>query len=158
MAKEKTLTINCSKEDLVLSISDMMDGKFATFKEEIYLRMEDLETNLNQKMSTLETTLNSRMDKLESSLNSRMDKIDSRMDRIDSRMDSLESDLKSIKLTQENVIVPRLNNIEKTYNDSYFYYRERMTHIENPDMDIPVIKSALIKHGERISKLEEKIG
>lgn len=133
MAKEKTLTLNCSKEDLLLSISDMMDGKFCVFKEEIYLRMEDLESSLNQRMEDLESSLNQRMDRL-------------------------ESDLKSIKLTQENTIIPRLNNIEKTYNDSYFYYRERMTHIENHDMDIPVLKTALIKHDERISKLEDKVG
>lgn len=144
MAKQTTFTIDCSKEDLLLSISNLMDAKFCSFREEIYLRMEDLETSLTQKMNNLETSLNTRMDYLETSLNT--------------KMDTLETDLRVIKLTNENIIVPRLNEIEKCYTDTYYYYKERVTHVESHDMDIVVIKSAMQKHDERISNLEKIVG
>lgn len=51
-----------------------------------------------------------------------------------------------------------LNEVEKCYTDTYYYYKERVTHVESHDMDIVVIKSAMQKHDERISNLEKIVG
>lgn len=61
--------------------------------------------------------------------------------------------MKRIELTQENDILPRLQNIETCYTSTFKRYQSGIEQIEAMQTDIDVIKQVVIEHSEKLQKL-----
>ena len=133
-----------SDNELLLAISDLMDVKLCPVNDRLD-RMERRMDSLEQHMESLEQ----RMDSLEQ----RMDSLEQRMDGLEQRMDSTEQRLKRIELTQENIILPRLQNIEVCYTSTYKRYREGVDQIVSMQADVDVIKTTITNHSEILQRL-----
>ncbi|MCM1039104.1 MAG: hypothetical protein NC314_02930 [Roseburia sp.] len=74
-------------------------------------------------------------------------------DMLDKKLKPVNDRLKKIELTQENDILPRLQNIEACYTSTYKRYQTGVEQIEAMQADIDVIKSVIREHSEKLQKL-----
>ena len=144
-----------SMEDHMSSIETRMDS-METRMSSIETRMDSMET----RMSSIETRMDS-METRMSSIETRMDSMETRMDSIENqlgevsqRLGKVENDVRQIKITQETEILPRLNTIESCYTDTYKRYAKGADKIEQMEMDIGILKIAVLNGSRR--KLRRK--
>ena len=74
-------------------------------------------------------------------------------DILDKKLKPINDRLKKIELTQENDILPRLQNIESCYTSTYKRYQTGVEQIEAIQADIDVIKSVIREHSEKLQKI-----
>ncbi len=74
-------------------------------------------------------------------------------DMLDKKLKPVNDRLKKIELTQENDILPRLQNIEARYTSTYKRYQTGIEQIEAMQADIDVMKSVIREHSEKLQKL-----
>ena len=74
-------------------------------------------------------------------------------DMLDKKLKHVNDRLKKIELTQENDILPRLQNIEACYTSTYKRYQTGIEQIEAMQADIDVMKSVIREHSEKLQKL-----
>lgn len=65
----------------------------------------------------------------------------------------LKSDVTNIKVTLENDISPRLQNIESCYTSTFDRYRNGIEEHEIMKSDIEVLKKVVTGHSEKLQKL-----
>ncbi len=74
-------------------------------------------------------------------------------DMLDKKLKPVNDRLKKIELTQENDILPRLQNIEACYTSTYRRYQIGVEQIEAMQADIEVMKNVIREHSEKLQKL-----
>lgn len=74
-------------------------------------------------------------------------------DILDKKLKPINDRLKKIELTQENDILPRLQNIESCYTSTYKRYQTGVEQIDAMQADIDVIKSVIREHSEKLQKI-----
>lgn len=74
-------------------------------------------------------------------------------DILDKKLKPVNERLKKIELTQENDILPRLQNIESCYTSTYKRYQIGIEQIEAMQADIDVMKSVIREHTEKLQKI-----
>lgn len=74
-------------------------------------------------------------------------------DIMDKKLKPVNDRLKKIELTQENDILPRLQNIESCYTSTYKRYQTGVEQIDSIQTDIEVIKGVLREHSEKLQKI-----
>jgi len=72
---------------------------------------------------------------------------------MDQKLKPINDRLKRIELTQENDILPRLQNIETCYTSTFKRYQSGIEQIEAMQADIDVIKQVVTEHSEKLQKL-----
>ncbi len=72
---------------------------------------------------------------------------------MDKKLMPVNDRLKQIELTQENEILPRLQNIESCYLSTYKRYQAGIEQIESMRSDIDVMKSVIREHSEKLQKI-----
>lgn len=115
--------------------------------------MEDHMSSIETRMDSMETRMSSietRMDSMET----RMDSIENQLGEVSQRLGKVENDVRQIKITQETEILPRLNTIESCYTDTYKRYAKGADKIEQMEMDIGILKIAVLNSSRR--KLRRK--
>ena len=172
-----------TNNELVLSISDMIDSKLNAglrlmknemqdMKGELQTELRTMEQGLRSDMQTMEQGLRSDMQKMEQGLRSDMQKMEQelRSDIQELRSDmqtmeqglrsdmkkmeqELKSDIHMLKLCQENLILPRLNTIESCYTDTYRRYRDDADQMEAVSADVDIMKKVIAEHSQRLQKL-----
>lgn len=74
-------------------------------------------------------------------------------DMLDKKLKPVNDRLKKIELTQENDILPRIQNIESCYTSTYKRYQTGVEQIEAMQADIDVMKKVIAEHSEKLQKL-----
>ena len=172
-----------TNNELLLSISDMIDSKLNAglrlmknemqdMKGELQTELRTMEQGLRSDMQTMEQGLRSDMQKMEQGLRSDMQKMEQelRSDIQELRSDmqtmeqglrsdmkkmeqELKSDIHMLKLCQENLILPRLNTIESCYLSTYERYKDSTEGYEALQADNEIMKAIIMEHSERLQKL-----
>ena len=73
--------------------------------------------------------------------------------KLDSELKPIKNDLASVKLTIENNIVPRLQNIESCYTSTYERYKNYSDKIEAVFADVELLKKVVSEHSEKLQKI-----
>jgi len=68
-------------------------------------------------------------------------------------MSEMNTRLKKVELTQENVILPRLQNIEACYTSTYDRYKQSVEDYETLKMDMDVVKRIVAEHSAKLQML-----
>ncbi len=66
---------------------------------------------------------------------------------------TLQCDVRDLKLTQENIILPRLNTIESCYTTTYCRYKDYVDKMASAFVDIDLLKKVVSEHSERLQKI-----
>ena len=61
--------------------------------------------------------------------------------------------VKKIEMTQEIIILPRLDTIEACYTSTYYRYKEQVETYESMKQDISILKSIVAEHSEKLRKI-----
>ena len=61
--------------------------------------------------------------------------------------------VKKIEMTQEIIILPRLDTIEACYTSTYYRYKEQVETYESMKQDISILKSIVAEHSEKLQKI-----
>ncbi len=65
---------------------------------------------------------------------------------------TLKNELQRVKLFQENIIMPRLNEIEACYTSTYDRYKEHADRMERTYDDVAVLKQVVTGHSEKLQR------
>ena len=122
-----------SNNELLLSISDMLDQKLQPIEK----RMDALD----QKIDNVEKKLNAKIDNIEESLSTRMDCMEY----------NLKGDIHLIHLKFENIIEPRLNEIESCYISTFKRYQQTSDKLQSMETDLSVLKSVVQEHSYKLN-------
>ena len=68
-------------------------------------------------------------------------------------MSEMNTRLKKVELTQENVILPRLQNIEACYTSTYDRYKQSVEDYETLKMDMDVVKRIVAEHSAKLQMI-----
>lgn len=74
-------------------------------------------------------------------------------DMLDKKLKPVNDRLKKIELTQENDILPRLQNIEACYTSTFKRYQTGVEQIEGMQADIDVMKKVIAEHSEKLQRI-----
>lgn len=72
---------------------------------------------------------------------------------MDKKLEPIKERLTNIELTQENDILPRLQNIESCYTSTYRRYANGIEEMEMLKSDMEVIKRGVMEHSEKLQKI-----
>lgn len=72
---------------------------------------------------------------------------------IDSKLQPINDRLKRIEITQENEILPRLQNIESCYTSTFERYENGVSDYEAMKQDIEIMKKVITEHSEKLAKI-----
>ena len=79
--------------------------------------------------------------------------ISNMLDPIKDDIQEIKDRVKKIELTQENIVLPRLNTIESCYTSTYDRYKDNVETYESMRQDISIIKKVVAEHSEKLQKI-----
>lgn len=169
LQRKEVMTMNSNIT--IEQISDLFDTKITQLKNDLELSLDEkLETKLEEKLETkLEEKLDAKLDekldiKLDEKLDAkfdeklspiynRLDNIENRLDNVDNRLDNLDDRLKNVELTQENKILPAINELTSVYLSTYKTFEKKSKQIDTLVEDVKVIKLVLEDHSRKLQKI-----
>lgn len=157
-----------SDNELLLAIADIVGRNTKALES----RIDRVETYLNNKIDEVEASLNNKIDEVDKRLSNKIDEVDKRLsnkidevdkrlsskiDEVDKRLsnkiDGVDGRVNNIMLRLENVIEPRLNNIESCYISTYDKYRDETEKIETIEMNVAVLQSVVKEYGVKLNTI-----
>jgi len=79
--------------------------------------------------------------------------ISNMLDPIREDIQDIKNRVKNIELTQENMVLPRLNTIESCYTSTYDRYKDNVETYETMKQDISIIKKVVAEHSEKLQRI-----
>ena len=72
---------------------------------------------------------------------------------VDLRFDQMQNQLDHMNLLMENDVLPRLQNIESCYVDTYRRYVVKMEEMDSLKLDMDVVKDVLKEHSGKLEAM-----
>ena len=144
-----------SDNELLLAISDIMDKKLDT-------RLIPIEENIHEMQSDIRhiktdiVSMKADIDDMKSDIVfMKADIDDMKSDIVSMKSDifTLQCDVHDLKLTQENIILPRLDTIESCYTTTYSRYKDYADKMASAFVDIDLLKKVVSEHSEKLQKI-----
>lgn len=161
-----------SDNELLLAISSMMDSmmdkkleplqknvsKLQEEMKDMKVQMRDMEVELKNEMSDMKEELRSEIsgvkDELRSEISGVKKELGNEISDLKAQMRGMDTRLKKIEITQENEILPRLQNIEACYTSTYERYAEGADQIQNTMQDMTLIKKVVTEHSAKLKRIQ----
>lgn len=134
----------CMKdEELLLSISKMLDDKIHPLEK----RMDSMEQDLKKEIGNVKNEV--KLVKNEVKLvKEEVKLVKDEVKLVEGKVKLLEDKIDFIHLELENVFEPRMNTIESCYLDTYKRYQRGVDKIDKLESDNELIRSILQKHSK----------
>lgn len=85
-------------------------------------------------------------------LKAEVDGLKAEVDGLKKEVDTLKTEIHQIKLFQENIIMPRLNDIEACYTSTYQRYKDHADRMEQTYEDVALLKKVVASHSEMLQR------
>ena len=152
--------------ELLKSISDLLEQKL---EEKLDKKLDEkLDKKLDEKLKPVIQ----RLDRIEHTVNNevlpRLQTLETKVDSLELKVNNLESSVGILKLTVddmvlprlrnmelniENILIPRVSHIEECYLSTNERYQSGIDQLDKMQRDIDVIKIAVAGQGEEIRKI-----
>ena len=155
--------------ELLLSISDMMDKKFQSELQpikndlqEMKGRLQNVEVEVQEVKDRLQNVeaevqeVKGRLQNVEAEVQevrTEVQNVKDRLQSVETGLQTVESKVHQMSLFQENVIMPRLCTIESCYTDTYNRYRSYVDKMDGVFVDVELLKSVVSDHTRKLQKL-----
>lgn len=155
--------------ELLLSISDMMDKKFQSELQpikndlqEMKGRLQNVEVEVQEVKDRLQNVeaevqeVKGRLQNVEAEVQevrTEVQNVKDRLQSVETGLQTVESKVHQMSLFQENVITPRLCTIESCYTDTYNRYRSYVDKMDGVFVDVELLKSVVSDHTRKLQKL-----
>lgn len=144
MMQSMTDTVrNDLKSDLMQSVREMVQNDL---KPDLMQTVRDMVQN-DLKPDLMQSMRDMVQDELKPDLLLTMS------DMMDHKLQPVNDRLKRIELTQENDILPRLQNIESCYLSTFKRYQVNAGQIDALQDDVDILKKVVAEHSEKLQKL-----
>lgn len=74
-------------------------------------------------------------------------------DMMDKKLKPIQDSITQMKITQENDILPRLQNIEACYTSTYSRYSNGIEQLDAMLQDIEILKKVVTEHSKKLSHM-----
>lgn len=141
--------------ELLLSISDMMDKKFQSELQPIKNDLQEMKGRL-QNVEAEVQEVKGRLQNVEAEVQevrTEVQNVKDRLQSVETGLQTVESKVHQMSLFQENVIMPRLCTIESCYTDTYNRYRSYVDKMNGVFVDVELLKSVVSDHTRKLQKL-----
>ncbi len=122
-------------EELLLAISNVMDVKLSAFGKQVDAKLSAQEKRLMGKIQDLKVEIQDM-------------KVEIR---------DMKGDIQNLKVYQENVIMPRLQNIEGVYLSTFERYQDAADKMEGAYVDVGLLKDVVRKHSLKLDEHDEQL-
>ncbi|MDD3339170.1 MAG: hypothetical protein PHS82_09975 [Lachnospiraceae bacterium] len=116
--------------ELLLSITGIIDKRVTKLEEKI--------DRLDDRVRRVETKLND---------------VETRLYGVESEMSSLKQKVTNLELTNENIIIPRLQNIESCYTSTSKRYMKETDRIDQMQDDVDLLKIVVQEHSIKLQTI-----
>lgn len=123
--------------ELLLAMSDMMDGKLQPIKEDL-AEVKEEQKKMKEDLAEVKEDLA---------------EVKEEQQRMKDDLQDVKNEVHRINLYQENVIQPRLETIESCYTDTYNRYKSDADKMEAAFADIELLKTVVTEHSKQLQKL-----
>lgn len=123
--------------ELLLAMSDMMDGKLQPIKEDL-AEVKEEQKKIKEDLAEVKEDLA---------------EVKEEQQRMKDDLQDVKNEVHRINLYQENVIQPRLETIESCYTDTYNRYKSDADKMEAAFADIELLKTVVTEHSKQLQKL-----
>ena len=117
-----------------------------------YMLDEKLDKKLDEKLEPINVRLE-KIEQTQENVNGRLEKIEQTQENVNCQLENVKCRLEKIELMQENDILPRLQNIETCYTDTYRRYSKGIEQLETLQSDVDILKKVVSEHSKRIPQL-----
>ena len=132
--------------ELLNAIGTMLDAKLEILEKRIDEKLEALEQRMDAKLEALEQRINSKLDVM----NRRLGNLETRVEAIENSVALIEVRLKKLEVLTENVVIPRIRDIESCYLSTYERYKKDCERMESAFEDIVILKITVHEHSLRL--------
>ena len=144
-------SIKMTDEQMLLAISNMMDAKLKPVHNEI----QAVKTGLQTEIQAVKADLQAEIQAVKTDLQAEIQAVKTDLQAVKADLQAVKADLQAVKISQENVILPRLEEIESCYTDTYKRYQNGIDKIDAMEIDINNLKKVTLQHSEAIAKLQK---
>ena len=121
--------------DDILMISELMDKKL----KPIETRFDQMQEQMDLRFNLMQGQMDSRFVQMQGTM--------------DLRFDQMQNQLDHMNLLMENDVLPRLQNIESCYVDTYRRYVVKMEEMDSLKLDMDVVKDVLKEHSGKLEAM-----
>lgn len=150
-----------TNEELLLTMNSMLDEKFETqnglLRKEFDKKAESIKDELRMEMREMKSELRTEMREMKGELRTEMQE---EIRSIRDELGSVKGELRLVRdetrrnsLILENDVLPRLQNIESCYTDTYERYQKYGDRMEEAFADISLLKLVVKEHSEKLKNI-----
>lgn len=132
--------------DDILMISELMDKKL----KPIETRFDQMQEQMDLRFNLMQGQMDSRFVQMQGTMDTRFAEMQGTMDL---RFDQMQNQLDHMNLLMENDVLPRLQNIESCYVDTYRRYVVKMEEMDSLKLDMDVVKDVLKEHSGKLGAM-----
>ena len=132
-----------TNNELLLAISDLLDVKLKA-------EMQSLKNELHEEIRAVRDELHAEIQAVKNELHTEIQAV---RDELYAEIQSLDARVRLLQLNQENVIMPRLDNIESCYTATFRRYQDYGDKMESVCEDVDLLKKVVMSHSEKLQKL-----
>ena len=132
--------------DDILMISELMDKKL----KPIETRFDQMQEQMDLRFNLMQGQMDTRLAEMQGQMDSRFVQMQGTMDL---RFDQMQNQLDHMNLLMENDVLPRLQNIESCYVDTYRRYVVKMEEMDSLKLDMDVVKDVLKEHSGKLGAM-----
>ncbi len=135
--------------DDILMISELLDKKL----KPIEVRFDQMQEQIDLRFDLMQGEMDVRFSQMQSQMDSRFKQVDSRFEQMDSQSFQMQGQMDHMKLLMENDVLPRLQNIESCYVDTYRRYAAKSEEMDSLKHDMDVVKGVLKEHSDKLKAI-----
>ena len=139
-----------TNEELLGSISELLDHKLNVHSEAMNARFEAMNDSMDARFEAMNASMDARFEVMNASIDERFEAMNTSLDE---KLKPINERLTRIELLQENAILPRLQNIEACYTSTYERYQNSVDGYEKMKQDIVILKQVVTEHGKWIQSI-----
>lgn len=132
--------------DDILMISELMDKKL----KPIETRFDQMQEQMDLRFNLMQGQMDTRFAEMQGQMDSRFVQMQGT---VDLRFDQMQNQLDHMNLLMENDVLPRLQNIESCYVDTYRRYVVKMEEMDSLKLDMDVVKDVLKEHSGKLEAM-----
>ena len=132
--------------DDILMISELMDKKL----KPIETRFDQMQEQMDLRFNLMQGQMDTRFAEMQGQMDTRFAEMQGTMDL---RFDQMQNQLDHMNLLMENDVLPRLQNIESCYVDTYRRYVVKMEEMDSLKLDMDVVKDVLKEHSGKLGAM-----
>ncbi len=143
-----------TNNELLLAISDLLDVKLKaemqSLKNELHEEIRAVRDELHAEIQAVRNELHTEIQAVRDDLHAEIQAV---RDELYAEIQSLDARVRLLQLNQENVIMPRLDNIESCYTATFRRYQDYGDKMESVCEDVDLLKKVVMSHSEKLQKL-----